>query len=290
MTAVERNGVIQTEWTEGDSAALEVVESYLPEQVKEGIVLSADDIHVSFGGVHALRGAAIEIPAHSFVGLIGPNGSGKSTFFNVLNGFQRSRQGRVEAFGRDVTTMHPWNRAKLGMSRTFQANHIDLSISVYENLLAGAFLNIRGGVFASVLQLPSVRADQKLAGHVARAVAKLLGLEQVTDVRAGSLDFGAQRRIEIGRSLMSRPRLLLLDEPSAGLDADEGQHLIRLVRRLQQDLGLAVLLIEHYVRMVLENCETVHVLVQGQVIAAGPPEQIRTDAAVQSAYLGGADA
>ncbi len=274
------------DWSEGELAALETVEDFLPEQVREGTVLRATDIHKRFGGVYALQGASIEVPAHSFVGLIGPNGSGKSTLFDVLNGFTPPDQGTVEAFGLDVTRKHAWDRAKLGMSRTFQANHIDLDLSVLDNLLAGAYLNVRGGVVASVLAFPAVRADQRRAAEVARAVARLLDLEPVLDVRAGSLNFGAQRRIEIGRSLMSRPRLLLLDEPSAGMDAVEAQHLLMLVKRLQTDLGLAVLLIEHFVRMVLDNCGWVHAIAGGQVIAAGPPDVVAASEAVQIAYLG----
>jgi ABC-type branched-subunit amino acid transport system ATPase component len=274
------------DWSEGELAALETVEDFLPEQVREGTVLRATDIHKRFGGVYALQGASIEVPAHSFVGLIGPNGSGKSTLFDVLNGFTPPDQGTVEAFGLDVTRKHAWDRAKLGMSRTFQANHIDLDLTVLDNLLAGAYLNVRGGVVASVLAFPAVRADQRRADEVARAVARLLDLEPVLEVRAGSLNFGAQRRIEIGRSLMSRPRLLLLDEPSAGMDAVEAQHLLMLVKRLQTDLGLAVLLIEHFVRMVLDNCGWVHAIAGGQVIAAGPPEVVAASETVQIAYLG----
>jgi ABC-type branched-subunit amino acid transport system ATPase component len=286
MAANGQVAELTLDWSEGELAALETVEDFLPEQVREGTVLRATDIHKRFGGVYALKGASIEVPAHSFVGLIGPNGSGKSTLFDVLNGFTTPDQGTVEAFGQDVTRKHAWDRAKLGMSRTFQANHIDLDLSVIDNLLAGAYLNVRGGVLASVLGFPGVRADQREAGDVARAVARLLDLEPVLEVRAGSLNFGAQRRIEIGRSLMSRPRLLLLDEPSAGMDAVEAQHLLMLVKRLQTDLGLAVLLIEHFVRMVLDNCGWVHAIAAGQVIAAGPPEAVAANEAVQIAYLG----
>ena len=290
MAANGHTAELTLDWSEGELAALETVEAFLPEQVREGTVLRATDVHKRFGGVYALRGASIEVPAHSFVGLIGPNGSGKSTLFDVLNGFTVPDEGTVEAFGQDVTRKQAWDRAKLGMSRTFQANHIDLDLTVFDNLLAGAYLNVRGGVLASVLGFPAVRADQRRAAEVTRAVARLLDLEPVLEVQAGSLNFGAQRRIEIGRSLMSRPRLLLLDEPSAGMDAVEAQHLLMLVKRLQSDLGLAVLLIEHFVRMVLDNCGWVHAIAAGQVIAAGPPDVVAADEAVQIAYLGVSDA
>lgn len=278
------------EWREGQHAALEVLESVLPEQMREGLVLRAEDVSVSFGGLRALDGVTIEVPAHSFVGLIGPNGSGKSTLFDVINGFRKPDHGRVSAFGRDVTKLQPWDRARLGMSRTFQANHISPELTVRENLVTGAYLNISGGIVASVLQLPSPRRDQRLANEVAHAVARLLDLEPVLDVRAGALSFGAQRRTEIGRSLMTRPRLLLLDEPSAGLDAHEAQHLLALVKRLQIDLGLAVLLIEHFIRMVLDHCDLIHAIASGQVIVSGTPATVAANTEVQEAYLGVPDA
>jgi ABC-type branched-subunit amino acid transport system ATPase component len=277
-------------WSEGEAAAIELLESVLPQQIREGTVLRAEGISVSFGGVRALDDVSIDVPAHSFVGLIGPNGSGKSTLFDVINGFTRPDRGRVTAFGRDVTRLPAWSLARLGVSRTFQANHIDPDRTVYENLLAGAYLNIVGGVFASILQFPGPRRDLRQADVIAHAVARLLDLEAVLGVRAGVLSFGAQRRTEIGRGLMGRPRLLLLDEPSAGMDAIEAQHLLVLVKRLQIDLGLAVFLIEHFVRMVLDHCGLVHAIASGRIIASGPPGDIALDTGVQEAYLGARDA
>ena len=154
------------------------------------------------------------------------------------------------------------------MSRTFQANHIDLDLSTFDNLLSGAYQLIRGGLFAATFRGKKNYSDEQRARVAARAVARLLGLEPVIDVMARNLDFAAQRRIEIGRSLMSGPRLLLLDEPTAGVDAHEAAELVALVKRMQVDLGLAVLLIEHYVQAVMENCNPIYVLDQGTLIAA----------------------
>ncbi len=273
-------------WEEGQLAALEVVEAALPPPVAEGMVLEAEDIHVSFGGVRALRGASLRIPAGNIVGLIGPNGSGKSTLFDVINGFTVPDSGRVRAFGEDITNMNPWNRARLGMCRTFQANHIDPNLTVFENLITGAFLSIGGGVLTSVFQFPKPRRDQQQAAELTRAVARLMGLEKVLDVRAGVLSFGGQRRAEIGRSIMSRPRLLLLDEPSAGMDSHEASDLLRLVTRLQSDLGFAVCLIEHFVRIVFDHCAIVYALAEGQVIAEGTPDEVSNSRAAQEHYLG----
>ncbi|MYJ14518.1 MAG: ABC transporter ATP-binding protein [Acidimicrobiia bacterium] len=282
--AAARNG--QESWTEGQLAALEVVEAALPPPVVEGLVLEAEDIHVAFGGVRALQGASLRIPAVTIVGLIGPNGSGKSTLFDVINGFTVPDSGRVRAFGADITDRNPWHRARLGMCRTFQANHIDPNLTVFENLITGAFGSIGGGVFASVLQFPKPRRDQRQAAELTRAVARLMGLERVLDVRAGVLSFGGQRRAEIGRSIMSRPRLLLLDEPSAGMDSNEAGDLLRLVTRLQSDLGFGVCLIEHFVRIVFDNCAIVYALAEGKVIAEGTPDEVSSSKAAQEHYLG----
>ncbi len=285
-TSAGNGGPVIESWEEGQFAALEVVEAALPPPVTEGTVLEAEDIHVSFGGVRALQGASMRIPAGTIVGLIGPNGSGKSTFFDVINGFTIPDSGRIRAFGQDITDMNPWHRARLGMCRTFQANHIDPNLTVFENLITGAFLSISGGVLTSVFQFPKSRRDQQQAAELTRAVARLIDLEKVLDVRAGVLSFGGQRRAEIGRSIMSRPRLLLLDEPSAGMDSQEAGSLLRLVTRLQSDLGFAVCLIEHFVRIVFDHCSIVYALAEGRVIAEGTPDEVSNSKAAQQHYLG----
>ena len=155
-----------------------------------------------------------------------------------------------------------------------------------DNLLSGAYLRIPGTLPEAVFALPRAYAGEKRAREAARAVAHLLGLTEYYDEIVGNLDFGAQRRVEIGRSLMSGPRLLLLDEPAAGLDATEAHALFALIRRLEADLGLPVLLVEHYVKAVLDNCDVVYVLSQGQIIAAGTPDEVANDPQVRAVYLG----
>jgi ABC-type branched-subunit amino acid transport system ATPase component len=275
------------DWTEGQQAAIEEVMQWLPVPLGGGAsAVTVEDVAVSFGGVNALRGVDLDVPARSFTSVIGPNGAGKSTLFDVINGFTPPRRGRVLAFGIDVTKARPWDRAQLGMSRTFQANHVDPDLPVMDNLMVGAFALIRGGVLAGILGTRTNAGDERRADSVARAIARLLDLERVLTVPCRSLDFGAQRRTEIGRSLMSGPRLLLLDEPSAGLDGFEARELIMVVKKLQTDLGLTVLLVEHYIRTVMENSDLIYTLDQGQVIASGTPAEIAVDAAVRAAYLG----
>lgn len=273
-------------WDEGSAAALHEVEQFLPEQPTEGNVFEARNVSISFGGVQALDDVSISIPARTFVGLIGPNGSGKTTMFNLINGFATPDSGTLTAFGQDITRKQPWDRAKLGISRTFQANHISPDLTVRDNIITGAFLHIPGGVVTSVLRLPNVRRGTARAERMTRATARLLGLEPYLEVRAGALPFGAQRRTEIARCLISAPRLLLLDEPSAGMDAQEAQQLILLVRQLHEDLGLAVCLVEHFIRMVFENCDLIHVLARGRHLISGTAPVVAADPGVQQAYLG----
>ena len=284
MTAIDVRSAERS--PEGADAALEMLKDYLPDPIREGIALAGYDVSVSFGGVKALREVTVEIPAGRFVGLMGPNGAGKSTFFDVVNGFTAAQAGRVEMFGEDVTGKPPWYLAGRGLGRTFQANHIDVDQTVFANLLVGCHLHIRGGLVSSALRMGRSRDDENRARDVTRAVARLLDLDLVLDVPARFLDFGAQRRIEIGRSLLSRPQILLLDEPSAGFDSHESAALFGLVGRLQHDLGLPILLVEHYVDAVLEYCDPIYVLDQGALIATGTPEEISANPAVRAAYLG----
>jgi ABC-type branched-subunit amino acid transport system ATPase component len=266
--------------------ALRTLEEYLPPPPDADVALSARGISIAFGGLRAVDDVSITVPARQLVGLIGPNGAGKSVLMDILNGLRIPDAGAVELFGRDITSTSAWDRAKLGLSRTFQANRVSLELPVVDNLLAGAYHMIPGGVLGSILGLPPVRAGQRRARAVAEAVIELLDLTAAGDEPVGSLDFGTQRRVEIGRSLMSGPRLLLLDEPAAGLDAGEADQLFSLIRRLEGDLGLTVLLVEHYVRAVLENCDLVYVLNEGRLIAAGPPAEIAVHPEVRAAYLG----
>jgi ABC-type branched-subunit amino acid transport system ATPase component/ABC-type branched-subunit amino acid transport system permease subunit len=266
--------------------ALDVLEEYLPQRADVGDVLVARGISVAFGGLQALSDVAVTVPARQLVGLIGPNGAGKSTLFDVLNGLRKPDAGTVHLFGEDVSEARPWDRAALGLSRTFQSSRVNLDLTVGENLLAGAYLMIPGNLLEAVAGLPRARAGERQAQAVARAVAELLDVVGDWDELVRNLDFGSQRRVEIGRSLMSGPRLLLLDEPAAGLDATEAAALFALIRRLEHDLGLTVLLVEHYVKAVLENCDLIYVLSRGEIIASGSPDEIAAHPQVRAVYLG----
>jgi len=271
---------------ERHARALAVLEEYLPERSDVGDVLVANDVSIAFGGLQALSDVSLTVPTRKLVGLIGPNGAGKSTLFDILNGLRQPDSGSVRLFGQDVSQAPPWNRAALGLSRTFQSSRVNLDLTVGENLMAGAYLMIPGNVVEAVAGMPRARTGERKAQEAARAVAELLDVAGDWDEFVRNLDFGAQRRVEIGRSLLSGPRLLLLDEPAAGLDATEAKALFALIRQLEQDLGLTVLLVEHYVKAVLENCDLIYVLARGRIIAAGSAEEITADPEVRAVYLG----
>ena len=268
--------------------ALAVLEDYMPRREESGDALVARNISLAFGGVKALQNVDLTIPTHQFVGLLGPNGAGKSTLFDVVNGLRKPDSGEITMYGEDVSHTEAWDRAERGMSRTFQANRINPDLAVGENLLIGATKMIRASLVGSILGLRKARAEEARAYRAAWAVAVLLDIDQVWSERAGELDFGSQRRVEIGRALLGGPRLLMLDEPAAGLDAHESEALFELVGTLKDDLGLTVLLVEHYVKAVLENADLVYVLNQGKVMASGTPAEIAANAEVRAEYLGNA--
>ena len=266
--------------------AMTVLEDYLPSRLESGAVLTVHDVSVTFGGIQALDGASLSLPAGQLVGLVGPNGAGKTTLFDVISGFREPAQGRILLAGEDITRLRPWDRAALGLSRTFQASRVDLDQTVAENLLAGAYTMTDGNVVESVLGLPKARTSMRRSERAAWAVAELLDIEHYWSEPAGTLSFGNRRRVEIGRSIMSGPRVLLLDEPSAGLDPTASRLLFSLIKRVQSDLGITLLLVEHDVREVLENCDLVYALSQGTVVASGSADDIVRHPAVQAQYLG----
>ncbi|MGQ0466529.1 MAG: branched-chain amino acid ABC transporter ATP-binding protein/permease [Sporichthyaceae bacterium] len=248
--------------------------------------LEVHDVRVQIDGLTVLDGVSFDVPAGGFVGLIGPNGAGKSTTFDVVSGVRPPDSGSIHLFGTDVTGQAAWRRAANGMSRVFQSTRVIDDLSIADNLMLGAHHRINVN---PALYLAGVRsAWDRAAGaeDAARAVARLLNIEQFWYQRAGTLSFSGKRRIEIGRALLTTPRLLLLDEPAAGLDPYSQAAMFDLLRNLHADLGLTVVLIEHNVTAVLEACDYVHVLAAGKVLASGTPSEITANERVRADYLG----
>jgi branched-chain amino acid transport system ATP-binding protein len=235
-------------------------------------LLEVDDVHVRFGGVVAVNGAALEVPESSIIGLIGPNGAGKTTLFNVITGLQVPNAGAVRFDGRDITKLHPRQRALAGIGRTFQRLEVFGSLTVADNIKVAA--EMRGA------------SDP---GAIRDRLLERVGLRAFADVTADSVPTGIARLTELARALACDPRLLLLDEPSSGLSESETEDFAVLVRSLAEDDGRSVLIVEHDVELVLGLCSTVHVLDFGSIIASGSPDVIRADPRVQDAYLGADD-
>ena len=248
-------------------------------------VLAATGLGIDFGGVRAVDGVSFEAADASVTAIIGPNGAGKTTLFNMLSGLYRPARGAVRLADEDVTGEPAHRLAARGLSRTFQNLQVFFQMSALENVMVGAHLRVRHRVWRHLLPLPAVFGEEARARAAAREELAHVGLEGDADALAASLAYGALKRLEIARALASRPRVLLLDEPAAGCNAVETQALSTLVRRLA-DEGLAVLLVEHDMAMVMSISDRVIVLDQGRVIAEGTPEEVRRDPAVRAAYLG----
>ncbi|MGQ0843243.1 MAG: branched-chain amino acid ABC transporter ATP-binding protein/permease [Sporichthyaceae bacterium] len=268
------------------SAALAVLEHWLPPRAETTYAAKADNIKVVFGSIKALDDASIVVPTHQMVGLLGPNGAGKTTLFDVISGVRKPTHGKVSLFDNDVTGMSAWDRSKLGMARTFQTTRVMTDLTVGDNLIAGAYQRIKSHPALFLAGMPSAWQEMRQAEEAAFAAAQLLDIDRYWNERCGSLEFSARRRAEIGRCLLAGPRLLLLDEPAAGLDPASSVALFTLIKKLHEDLGLTVLIVEHYVKAILDSCDLVYVLAEGKILAQGTPEEVANDPEVRSRYLG----
>lgn len=239
----------------------------------------------AFGGLRAVHGLTMSIPAGQVTGLIGPNGAGKTTTVNLITGLLRLSAGRVSLGDADLSRLEPHAVARSGISRTFQTVRLLREASVVDNVLAGCHVFDRVSPLAKLFGLPAVRRQERaFRARVDRLLTRF-GMSDLADRRAGELAYGYQRRVEIMRALVMEPRVLLLDEPAAGMNDIEAHELGRMFRELAAD-GLAVLLIEHNMRLVMEVCDRIYVLASGEKLAEGTPETVRREACVIEAYLG----
>lgn len=252
--------------------------------------LQIDAVTVRFAGILALDGVSFSVQPASIHALIGPNGAGKSTCFNVISGFYPPVSGRVLLGDQPLTGRRPHERAALGIGRAFQHTSISPHQSVLTNLMLGRHHLIRAGAVSTGLDLPRARREQRRHEGRVREIAAFLGIDHLLDRPAGSLPYGDLKRADIARALATEPSVLLLDEPVAGMNAEETAAIAVAVQEIRRDLGIAILLVEHDIRMVMEIADRVTVLDFGRRIADGTPEQVQNEPDVLRAYLGSAGA
>jgi branched-chain amino acid transport system ATP-binding protein len=249
-------------------------------------VLVASNISVAFGGLLAVNDVTFNIPEKSVVSLIGPNGAGKTTFFNVLTGLYKPSDGTVTYDGTDTTDLPPHKIAALGMARTFQNIRLFGLMTAEENLLVAMHSHLKSGIVSTIFGTSRQRKEEKEALQRAREILDFVGIGKWASEYARNLSYGDQRRLEVARALALNPKVLLLDEPTAGMNPQESQIFIDFVYKVRSERDVAILLIEHDMKVVMSVSERVTVLDQGEKIAEGTPAEIKSNQRVIEAYLG----
>lgn len=250
-------------------------------------VLSAKSLRLTFGAITAVEDISLQVKTGQICALIGPNGAGKSSFLNCLSGFYSPSSGTVEFEGEDITGLTPFRRAEMGMARTFQGNQTYQSMTVRENILSGFHSQMRSGLLGGLLYWGRVQQENAHFINLAEEIIEFLELEPLRNTLVGELGYGLRKRIDLGRALGLNPKILIMDEPMAGMNTEEKGDLARFILDIRDARNIPIILVEHDMEVVMDISDEVTVIDWGKVISSGPPDKVRSDPKVISAYLGG---